>query len=404
MPQKTLLALGGSRLLLPIIHTAHDLGHRVVTADYLPDNFAHSHSDEYRNVSIVDEELVLQTARDVRADGIVSFAADPGVVAAAYAAERLGLPFQGDHATVATLQSKDRFRAFLAAHDFPTPRATTFRSVSDTAGRAHELTYPVIVKPVDAAGSKGVSRVDSANDLADAVRHALEFSISGTCIAETFIHMRGRQIVAEGFTVDGRFTSIAYMDHVFDSTGVNPYAPAGHILPSQMDSSILDILTGDLQRLAQAMGLRSGLYNIEARVGTDGQPYIMEVSPRGGGNRLAEYVRRATGVDYVRTTVQAALGEPIDELHQPTTSGVWFQQVLFSRTAGTFDRVHFDFDAETTPVDDVDVWISRGDHVGAFTHASYAIGTAVLRFPAAEAAEKHVERLASSTTVRLLAE
>lgn len=400
MTQKTLLALGGSRLLMPIIDAAHDLGHRVVTADYLPDNYAHQFADEYRDVSIVDEDLVLQTAQDVKADGVVSFAADPGVVAASYAAEKLGLPFQGSHRTVTILQSKDKFREFLTANGFPAPVATTFVSPEEADRRSHEVTYPVIAKPVDAAGSKGVRRVDTAADLASAVSHALSFSMSGNCIVETFIDMRGRQIVAEGFTVDGRFTSIAYMDHVFDTAGANPYAPAGHVLPSQMETDILDVLTSDLQRLADLLELRSGLYNIEARVGTNGIPYIMEVSPRGGGNRLAEYVRRATGVDYIRATVQAAVGDPLDVLKHPRSPEIWFQQVLFSRKAGKFDRVNFD-DAVAGTIEDLDVWIQAGDHISAFTHASYAVGTAVLRFPDAATAEAHIGNLTESTTLKL---
>lgn len=401
MTQKTLLALGGSRLLLPIIDAAHELGHRVVTCDYLPDNYAHQFADDYRNVSIVDRDAVLATARDVQADGIVSFAADPGVVAAAYSAEQLGLPFQGSHRAVSILQSKDTFREFLKRNGFPAPAAITFRSADDAARRSAEIHYPVIVKPTDAAGSKGVRRVDAADELAPAVEHALGFSMSGTSIVETFIQMQGRQIVAEGFTIDGRFTSIAFMDHVFDTAGANPYAPAGHILPSQMEADVLEVLKKDLQRLADLLELRNGLYNIEARVGIDGTPYIMEVSPRGGGNRLAEYVRRATGVDYVRATVQAAVGDTIDTLDEPRTPEVWFQQVLFSRTSGKFDRVQFDDDAAPA-VDDLDVWVTRGDPITSFTHASYAVGTAVLRFPDPSTAETHIRSLADSATIRLM--
>ncbi|MFR3450947.1 MAG: hypothetical protein ACLTSX_04230 [Collinsella sp.] len=101
---KTLLLLGGARYALPVIKAAHDLGARVVTCDYLPDNYAHAFADEYVNASIVDREAILRVAKDVHADGVMSFAADPGVVSAAYAAEKLNLPFQGSYEAVATLQ------------------------------------------------------------------------------------------------------------------------------------------------------------------------------------------------------------------------------------------------------------------------------------------------------------
>ena len=85
---KKLLLLGGAQYLLPVIEEAHKLGLYVITCDYLPDNIAHKHSDEYRNVSIIDKDAVLSTARELGIDGIMSFACDPGVVTAAYVAEK----------------------------------------------------------------------------------------------------------------------------------------------------------------------------------------------------------------------------------------------------------------------------------------------------------------------------
>ena len=107
---KKLLLLGGAHYLLPVIREAHALGLYVITCDYLPDNTAHRYADEYRNVSIVDREAVLETARELGIDGIMSFACDPGVVTAAYVAEKLGLPSVGSWESVSILQDKGRFQ------------------------------------------------------------------------------------------------------------------------------------------------------------------------------------------------------------------------------------------------------------------------------------------------------
>ncbi|WP_368134111.1 hypothetical protein, partial [Collinsella bouchesdurhonensis] len=123
---KTLLLLGGARYAIPVIDAAHGLGARVVTCDYLPDNYAHRFSDGYVNASIVDEGAVLAAAESVHADGIMSFAADPGVVSAAYAAERLGLPFQGSYEAVSLLQDKERYRSFLRDNGFNCPELHVF--------------------------------------------------------------------------------------------------------------------------------------------------------------------------------------------------------------------------------------------------------------------------------------
>ena len=123
MVKKKLMLLGGLRYLLPVIEEAHKLGVYVITADYLPDNIAHKYSDEYCNVSIIDKEAVLRVAQELKIDGILSHAVDPGVVSAAYVAEKMGLPFQCSYEAACILQDKSKFRAFLSENGFNCPKA-----------------------------------------------------------------------------------------------------------------------------------------------------------------------------------------------------------------------------------------------------------------------------------------
>ena len=112
------MLLGGIRYLIPAIEAAHKHGIYVITVDYLPDNIAHKYSDEYHNVSILDKEAVLKLAQKLKINGILSYAVDPGVVAAAYVAEQIGLPFTCSYEAACVLQDKSRFRRFLAEHGF----------------------------------------------------------------------------------------------------------------------------------------------------------------------------------------------------------------------------------------------------------------------------------------------
>ena len=100
------MLLGGIRYLLPAIDVAHKHGCYVITVDYLPDNIAHQYSDEYHNVSIIDKEAVLKLAQELKIDGILSYAVDPGVLTAAYVAEQMGLPFTCSYETACILQDK----------------------------------------------------------------------------------------------------------------------------------------------------------------------------------------------------------------------------------------------------------------------------------------------------------
>ncbi len=383
---KTLLLLGGSRYLFPVIDAAHEMGVEVVTADYLPGNVAHARSDRYRNVSIVDREAVLECAREVGADGIMSFAADPGVASAAYAAEALGLPFQGSFEAVSTLQDKQRFRSFLREHGFSCPEMRIFSSAEGAKSDADALSYPVIAKPVDSAGSKGCSRVDGPEGLAGAVADALSFSRGGRCIVEGFLEKACPSSDADAFTVDGRFECVSFTSQLFDPACPNPYAPAAYAMPCAMPEAAQAELRGELQRLSDLLGLRSGVYNVETRVAVDGRPYIMEVSPRGGGNRLSEMLRFATAgrTDLVRASVQAALGMPVEGAGEPTYDGFWHQAVLHAERPGILVGIEYAPGFREAHVADEQLWVPLGSRVEAFGSANFAFGSVMLRFDTAE--------------------
>ena len=188
--QKRLLLLGGSRYLLPVIEAAKKLGIYTISCDYLPDNIAHRYSDDYCNVSIIDKDAVLEAAKQLEVDGVMSFACDPGVATAAYVAEKLGLPACGPYESVSILQNKGRFRRFLAENGFNVPMAKGYHDIEQALQEKDLFHWPVIVKPTDSAGSKGVTRVDDPAKLEDSIRYALSFSHSDEFIIEDFLEKK----------------------------------------------------------------------------------------------------------------------------------------------------------------------------------------------------------------------
>ena len=376
---KKLLLLGGASYLLPVIREAQAMGIHVITCDYLPDNIAHKYSDEYRNVSIVDKDAVLETARELGIDGIMSFACDPGVTTAAYVAEKLSLPFAGSYEAVCILQNKALFRDFLRRHGFNVPWSYSFGSAAEAAANAEKLSYPAIVKPVDSAGSKGVRRIDSEEELAAAVEYALSYSFSGTVIVEEFLEKEGASSDTDSFSVDGVLRYASFDDQLFDASADNPYTPAAYCWPSSMPDWAQRELRSELQRLITLLGLRTSVYNIETRLCKNGKTYIMEMSPRGGGNRLCEVLYRASGVDLIRNAVCAAVSLPVEELSDPVYDGCWAELILHADRAGRFRSLWIDPAVEGCVVER-DLWIREGDEVEGFTGANKAVGTLVVRF------------------------
>lgn len=381
--QKKIMFLGGIYYLKPAIDSAHALGCYVITCDNVPNNIAHQWSDEYVNASIIDKEEILRIAQEKQINGILSYAVDPGVLTAAYVAEKMGLPNVGPYKSVEILQNKALFRQFLQEHNFNVPKAKGYFSIQAAYEDKNYWDYPVIVKPVDSAGSKGVTRVNDASELLPALELAYKASLGAKeIIIEEFIELFGYQSGSDSFSVDGEMVFITFDDQYLDSGSPNPYTPALHVWPSTMPIESQEILQMEIQRLITLLGMKTSLYNIEARVGTNGKPYIMELSPRAGGNRLSEVLRMATGQDIVMATIKAALGEMVS-VSEAQIDGYWADIILHTSISGKF--VGIEMSNEIQPnIKDVVSYKEKGQEVFGFTAANEAIGSVFLRFDTKE--------------------
>lgn len=384
MEQKRLMLLGGLRYLLPVIEEAHKLGVYVITADYLPDNIAHKYSDEYCNVSIIDKEAVLEKARELKIDGILSHAVDPGVVTAAYVAEKMGLPFQCSYEAACILQDKYRFRQFLRDNGFNCPNAKGYTNAEEALKDVDYFNWPVIVKPVDSAGSKGVSRVDDPEKLLDAITYALSESHNGHFIIEDFLEKQGFSAGSESFVVDGKLLYNGFYDQYFDKNAVNPYTPSAEVWPSIMEQKYQNEIKSELQRLFTLLGVTTGLFNVECRVCTNGKAYLMEVSPRAGGNRLSEMLNYAADVNINEAETKKAVGLQVVNMHEPNYKGHFAILVLHSEKEGIFQKIEIETTFREKHVIEEEIRISVGDKVGSFTGANAALGTLFLRFDSRE--------------------
>lgn len=384
MVKKKLMLLGGISYLIPAIKAAQAHGIHTITVDYLPDNIAHKYSDEYHNLSIIDKDAVLHLAQELKIDGIVSFAVDPGVVTAAYVAEKMGLPFQCSYESACILQDKARFREFLATHGFNTPKAYRYSDKKDAQKDAEKFDYPIIVKPVDSAGSKGVSKVETPQKLDAALDYAFNSSISHSIIIEDYLEKEGFSSGSESFAIDNKLVFNGFYDQFFDNDAINPYTPSGECWPTSKPSTATAEIKSELQRLFNLLEVKTGIFNIEWRICRNGKIYLMEVSPRAGGNRLAEMLKIATGVDIIDAEVCKAVGLPFKTIQEPSYNGYFSILVLHPEKAGEFKNIQIDESFNKKYVLEEEIRVNAGASVMPFTGANAAIGTLFLHFQSNE--------------------
>lgn len=376
---KKLLLLGGTYTLLPIIKCAHKYGWHVITMDYLPGNLAHQYSDEFADVNVMDKEAVLDYAQTKQINAISSFGCDAGAVSAAYVAEKMNLHYVCSYEAAKILQDKAAFRTFLRDHSFNVPKAVGCSSLEEAVKSIQDFNWPVIVKPVDSAGSKGVTRCDKMEDLPQAIFCALENGHSGSFIIEEFLEKEGPSSGSETFAVDGIAAFNGIYDQFFDPKAPNPYVPAAECWPSSHSKQIQDDLYSEVNRLFSLLKIKTGLFNIEWRV-SKGKPYLMEVTPRAGGNKLAEMLSIATDVDVIDLETRQILGMPLPKVHQPNYKGFFANLVLHANRTGSFDHIEYSSSYREEHLIEEDLWVQKGEHVDSWSGGNRSIGILFLRF------------------------
>ena len=125
--------------------------------------------------------------------------------------------------------------------------------------------------------------------------------------------------------------------------------------------------------------MKTSVFNIETRVSPNGKPYIMELTPRGGGNRLCEMLRYATEVDLITAITRAMVGDESGPIEQKPYNGHWAEIILHADKDGEFQGLQIDSSLPAEVVEE-DLWVKQGEHVHGFEAANDAIGTLVLRF------------------------
>ena len=225
-----------------------------------------------------------------------------------------------------------------------------------------------------------MTRVDDKSKLKEAIEFALSESHNGYFIIEDFLEKQGFSAGTESFVVDGKLLYNGFYDQYFDKNAINPYTPSAEVWPSIMEQKYQEEIKSQLQRLFTLLGVTTGLFNVECRVCTNGKAYLMEVSPRAGGNRLAEMLNYAADININAAETRKALGMSIENMHEPNYKGHFAILVLHSDKEGVFQSVDIAPNFKKEYIIEEEIRLNKGDKVSSFSGANAALGTLFLKF------------------------
>lgn len=401
---KKILLLGGSAQQVVAINAAKELGYYTVLCDYLTDNPGQYVADKYYSASTTDIEAVYRIAKDEQVDGILAYASDPAALPAAIVAERLGLP-TNPAKSVEILGLKYPWRRFLHDNGFACPKFHTF-SPTDNIETLKEIVrdfnFPIVVKPTDSSGSKGVTMLNSWDGIEKAISWADKYSRNKILLFEEFIQ-RGYPYVIGGdiFVWDGKIVLYGEMECLRDVQR-SPLIPIGKKKPTGLNEKQKGVVYRELQRIVTALNIRFGEMNIEILLDKDDNVHFLELGPRAGGNMIPIQLSDAFDIDLVKANVQAAIGEKPDFVGKAVSPlpGCYMHYVLHSYEAGTFGGIEIDESIRKYVYRKV-IYKKPGDKVEMFDGAGKAIGIIFIHFDTKEQMDECCSRIEKLVKVRL---
>jgi biotin carboxylase len=297
-----LVVIGASYLQVPLILKARQMEIETHVMAWEQGAVGRAHCDYFYPISITEKEAILEKAREIAPQGVATIASDLAAIAVNYVAHGLGLTGNSLEVTARTT-NKHLMRQSLSAGGLPCPRFMLVKTPSDAAGC--DFALPVIVKPTDRSGSRGVTKVQDLAGLPAAVERALGESLAKQALIEEFIE--GREISVETITCNGVHHILAMTDKV--TSGAPYFVETQQHQPSTLPAAVKMQVYGIVEKALTCLGVRFGASHSELLITAESRPYIVEIGARMGGDFIGSHlVELSTGYDFLRGVVEVALG------------------------------------------------------------------------------------------------
>jgi biotin carboxylase len=268
-------------------------------------------------VSTADVDAVIAAVKAVGARGIATSGSELALTTTVKVADELGLPFYADHATVRRAQVKDEMRRAYELAGLPVPRFASVHDVIEARAFVERVGLPLVVKPANGWGQRGVARIDHLDELPARVEEAIaqSFGGGGAVLEEVLV---GPELSVNGWIEDGELVAHCVTDREVFPGSMPLGVMRSEVYPSRLDPAAVDAAVRAARAAARALGLGAGPCYSQVCVTARG-PVLFETAARCGGGFDAEITRLVSGVDFYDRLVDVALGiTPRFDVRGPT--------------------------------------------------------------------------------------
>lgn len=322
--------IGASYLQEPLIQKAKQKGYETHVFAWAAGDVGEESADYFYPISIVEKEEILEKCKEIGIEGIATIASDLAAVTVNYVAENMGLVGNSWDTTLKST-NKHLMRKCFEDNNCPSPKSIMVETVEDLDGVS--LSYPVIVKPLDRSGSRGITKIESPDRkvLEEAIENAKNQGFDKHALVEEYA--TGQEYSVEYISYNGEHEFLA-LTHKY-TTGAPHFIETGHMEPAPVDECTLDRVKKVVVHALNSLGIQYGASHSELKIAKDGTIKIIEIGGRMGGDCIgANLVELSTGYDFVGAVVDIAMGLKPES----------------NKTKQSYAGVHFIFDKEDVKV------------------------------------------------------
>jgi biotin carboxylase len=302
---KKLMVLTGCNGAKDIIEYAKKNDVRTIATDYYDVSPIKDLADYRYNISTTDINSLYKIAVKHKVDGITTGTSEASMYSVLELCKRLELPFYASSDQLGTINNKRKLKNLLREFDLPIIREYPFLgNMNDETVKG--IRYPVVVKPVDSSGHKGISVCKNEKELTNAYNYALGFSRSKQVLVEKCI--TGLPETIFNYTiVDGKFSlSCGWDKYIYYENGALIGLPIANIFPSTRIEAFLDNVHLKLTTAFKYIGIKNGTMSIQCFV--DGETfYIFEAGYRLGGVQMYIFTQALSGINVMEMMVNYSL-------------------------------------------------------------------------------------------------
>lgn len=303
-----LAIIGASDFQNPLILKAKERGIETHVFAWECGDIGERTADHFYPISTAEKDQILAKCREIDIDGICTIGSDFGNVTAAYVANHMGLTANSME-SIAVSSNKHLMREAFAKAGDPSPRSILATDLGEASHIAAELRFPIIVKPTDRSGSRGITRLDSLEGLEGALESAFEVSFEHRAVVEEFV--TGEEFSVEHISWEGEHHFLRLTKKF--TSGTPHFIETGHFEPAVVSAVLADRIDKVVCHALDTLGIRYGASHAEVLVDAQGQPWIVEIGGRMGGDCIgSDLVELSSGIDFVGAVIDVALGREPD--------------------------------------------------------------------------------------------